>query len=182
MNRFPRTIFEFVGEYTELARMRSVCKDFKQSITKSCVLRFHLTETNKHVLNKYSQQLLILVCKGRQLEELPNLPKVKILDCSDNRIETLPELPCIEHLNCSNNKLLRLGEYPHLETLDCTSNRIRTCPDFPNIKTLNSQWSSVIIALAGLQQGISDKTKRLYNATQISMQKRRRGLEWVDTI
>ncbi len=93
-------IFDFIGDFDELTKLRAVNKEFKFRITKRNINALKMTEKNKYVLDLVHDNLTYLDCAGMQINVLPELPKCKNLFYSYKAVEKIPNLPKMESIYC----------------------------------------------------------------------------------
>ena len=74
MNSLPTdtfsVIFQFIGDYDELTRLRIVSKQFRNNIQSKHINQLVLTENNKYLLFQISKQLIILNCSRNEVKNV----------------------------------------------------------------------------------------------------------------
>ena len=104
--------------------------------------------------------VVILNCRGNDIEELPENLQVSELFCDSNRIKYIPQLencrilecsyqrtksqlhfhsdyPHLQELYCSNNNIAQLPECGKLQILVCNDNQLINIPIYPDLQTLS---------------------------------------------
>ncbi len=113
-NDVAQYIFTFVGFWSELTKMRLVCRHFKHVISWRCITGLVVKKSNVCLLSikKITNRLIYLKCIYNKLTSLPDLPNNKHLECNSNNLTHLPDLPNNTYLDCSNNQLTILTVLP----------------------------------------------------------------------
>ncbi len=151
-------------EESDIEELFKKCPNLNQLMIKSDKIRN---------LPIQASNLIRLDCKGcSNLQNLPELPIVRVLDCSGcSNLQSLPELPNMQELNCnwctnlhslpelSNVQelncswcanLLSLPELPNVQKLNCKCLKLHSLPELPNVQELNCSWCANLLSLPGL--------------------------------
>jgi hypothetical protein len=82
--------------------------------------------------------LKILICSDTNISNLLSYPKLEILDCCKTKINKINnELKCLEELYCSNTLILYIENLPNLKLLDCCNSKIIYLNNLPKLEELH---------------------------------------------
>ncbi len=92
---------------------------------------------------EYYDDIILLNCRDKGIQELPFLKNLEILNCSHNKLINIPFYPKLKELECIFNNITELEEYPLLEKLWCKSNKLTRLGNYPQLNELHCERNQI---------------------------------------